>query len=878
MSLPLEPEPKGKEKENKSSSFPIPHFDSKILVLRMRPTEQQQIPFDVGKPLDFNAKVGGIDTSVCADTGAGASVLSTELMEKENFQILDTKQLERPIEMVVGDSDTMTIDHAVLASLEAKGQEGLNWWLVHDKLPVPALIGRTTCARLDISHDTKTDKVSWNGTILDSAQQNQSLLYTTPLTEDIEEQPPQPVYTVKTTKIPPRSMKKVLVRVNNPTSPEGYFVPELPTKGKLTGPQGPAFFESQEKGSTTILIINPTTKHAKLKANTMVGNVQFINDKDVERTELIEMSSHSLTAIQEIIDKRLEEKRKQKEKEQKPRTINVKVGLNYHKALPPGLFEVEEQTTSPIDFSNLITHNQSPHKDSFLQGYLHGIEVPPDEWTIDHVISLFRTNPILKEEVDKIKDIPEELQHAFETFRLEDSAITMEQKIQLARLLLRYVDIWNEEKREGPIEHTTTVECGIETDPKKGPIRSRPMCTNLTEDYIIWKHIKKMAKRKVIRPSKSPWASPIILADKKCGKIRFCVDFRKLNSVTKQDAYPLPRMDEIIKSLGGASYFSLVDQTEAFWSIKIKDEDIPKTAFTSKHGLWEFISMPFGLTNAPATQQRFLEEILNGLLWKCCFAYVDDILCFSNTFKQHLIDLESIFQRFRKHKLQIQPKKCDLCKPSFEILGYVATKEGLKPNPKKIKAIKEYPCPKSPKEIESFLGMIAWQRKFIPNCSSLTRNLRACYKKTGSDFQMTEKAIQEVEILKTVLTSETCLAHPKLDEQFYIHVDASKLGLGAILTQTDEKGKHRVIEYASKSLTQAQQKYSNPSREAYGILWALNEFHYYIYRKTPIVFCDCQCLSDIMKPGGGVVSGRYSHHTRERTIQGGNEVNSKYLF
>ena len=156
-------------------------------------------------------------------------------------------------------------------------------------------------------------------------------------------------------------------------------------------------------------------------------------------------------------------------------------------------------------------------------------------------------------------------------------------------------------------------------------------------------------------------------------------------------------MDEILAVLGSASFFSSMDLSEAFWSIPIAEKDVEKTAFTSKFGLWEFISMPFGLTNAPATQQRFIEAVLQGLIWKCCFAYVDDILVYSNNFETHLQNIESILERLQKYQLRLQPSKCAFCKPTFEVLGFVASKEGLQPNPKKVQAIKNYPYPSTVK-------------------------------------------------------------------------------------------------------------------------------------------------------------------------------------
>ena len=517
--------------------------------------------------------------------------------------------------------------------------------------------------------------------------------------------------------------------------------------------------------------------------------------------------------------------------------------MNYTKALPDKLFHIENNTTRPITFFQLI--KKDPTKE-FLKGYLSDVSKPEIKADTQDVIAIL-TCQAKQQYKEPPESFSEKLQETVTTFKLNEADLNHQQKEEMAQLLYNFRHIWNIQRREGPIQHTPTVECHIST--KGQPIRSKPIRTTPAEDFIIWHHIQKMAKRKVIRPSKSPWAAPILLADKKCGKIRFCVDFRRLNNVTQQDAYPLPRMDDILMALGKASYFSTMDQTEAFWSIKIRDEDIHKTAFCSKYGLWEFISMPYGLTNAPATQQRFIENILNGLLWKCCFAYVDDILCYSNSFKQHLTDIKNIFERFEKHNIQIQPSKCFFCKPNFEILGYVASKDGLKPNPKKVKAVHNYPYPASPKEIDSFLGMISWLRKFIPKCASHTVNLRQCAQTKHADFKLTKEAKAEVDLLKKLLTSSICLGHPDLDKQFYIHVDARKMGLGAILTQTNDKGNHQIIEYASKALTSVQQKYSNTLREALGVLWSLQQFKFYVHGRYPVIYCDCKCLSDLLKPG-----------------------------
>ena len=268
------------------------------------------------------------------------------------------------------------------------------------------------------------------------------------------------------------------------------------------------------------------------------------------------------------------------------------------------------------------------------------------------------------------------------------------------------------------------------------------------------------------------------------------MDFCHLNEKTKKNSYLLPRMDEILATLGSSSYFSSIDLSEAFWLIPIREGDIEKAAFTSKYGLWEFLSMPFELCNASATQQQFIETVLSGLVWQCCFAYIDDILCYSSMFEQHLADLTKIFQRLKDNDLMLQPAKCSFCKPNFEILGFIATKDGLKPNLKKVEAIQNYPLPTTPKEVERFLGMVTWLKRFIPCSSSLTTHLRKVKVMDPKKFSLFQESIKEIHLLKELLTSETYMAHPDFSKEFFIHVDTSKLGFGVILTQMDQNGHH----------------------------------------------------------------------------------------
>lgn len=202
-----------------------------------------------------------------------------------------------------------------------------------------------------------------------------------------------------------------------------------------------------------------------------------------------------------------------------------------------------------------------------------------------------------------------------------------------------------------------------------------------------------MLESGVCSPSNSPWASPIVLVPKKDGSIRFCIDYRKLNSLTVRDVNPLPRIDDCLAALGGNKYFSTLDLVSGYWQINMAEEDKEKTAFITPSGLYEFNVLPFGLTNAPATFQRYMDTVLAGLKWQCLLVYLDDICVYSNTFEKHLTALELVFVRLDTYQLRLKASKCNLFQEQFLYLGHIVTQTGVQTDPKKIEALKHMPRP-----------------------------------------------------------------------------------------------------------------------------------------------------------------------------------------
>ena len=241
--------------------------------------------------------------------------------------------------------------------------------------------------------------------------------------------------------------------------------------------------------------------------------------------------------------------------------------------------------------------------------------------------------------------------------------------------------------------------------------------------------IQRMEEQGIVKPSASPWSSPIILVPKKDGTTRFCIDYRRLNAITKKDVYPLPRVDDILDTLGGCKYFSL-DLSSGYWQIEMDSESAEKTAFSTHCGLFEFTRMPFGLCNGPATFQRLMEIVLAGLEWKCCVVYLDEILVCSKTLEEHKEHLQQVFQRLRQAGLKLKPSKCSFLCREVVFLGHVISVSGVSPDPAKTEKVRNYPVPVDVISVRQFLGLSSYYRRFVPGFSKIAAPLYYLTKKS----------------------------------------------------------------------------------------------------------------------------------------------------
>ena len=380
----------------------------------------------------------------------------------------------------------------------------------------------------------------------------------------------------------------------------------------------------------------------------------------------------------------------------------------------------------------------------------------------------------------------------------------------------------------GTLGTVRATEHRIDLKPGTKPIHMHPYRAGPKAREFMEEQINTQLKTGVIEPAQSEWASPVVLAPKKDGTLRFCVDYRRLNAATIPDTYPLPRMDDSIDSLGQAKIFSVLDALWGYWQVPISEEDRDKTTFTTHMGTYRYARMPFGLRNAPATFQRALEILLSGVRWRSCLVYIDDVIIFSQDGPSHLKHLDEVLTLLEEGGVKLKLKKCDFFKTSVEYLGHLISPGTLSvpPESKASAAVCEATFPQDVTQMKSFLGACNVYRRFIKDFAKIAVPLNSMVTKDASPDWTNPEPDQEqaFETLKAKLASPPILALPQPNREYMIDCDASSYAIGVVLLQQQDDKKPNdwaTVGYFSKTLTKEQRNYSPTERECFAVIWAV---------------------------------------------------------
>ncbi|KAJ9517709.1 hypothetical protein QJQ45_004021 [Haematococcus lacustris] len=364
--------------------------------------------------------------------------------------------------------------------------------------------------------------------------------------------------------------------------------------------------------------------------------------------------------------------------------------------------------------------------------------------------------------------------------------------------------------------------------PDHVPPYQRSRRYTLREMNEMKKQVAELLAKKLIEPSCSPYGAPVLFVEKRDGTLRMCVDYRALNKLTVRDRYPLPRIDDLFDKLQGKTIFNSLDLQSGYHQIRITPEDVPKTAFVTPEGQFQYKVLSFGLTNAPATFQRVMNRVFEKQLKEgFVLVYLDDILVMSSSPEEHAMHLKEVLQVMKDNQLYAKLSKCDFNRPELKFLGHIVGRQGIAVDPAKVQVIKEWPVPTSLKELQAFLGLANFFRRFIAGYSTIAAPLTHL---TGEKVaastnwqQLGEPALRAFNALKQALCSTPVLALPDPNQPFEVWSDASLVGTGGVLLQGG-----RVVAYTSHKFSPAQMKYTTGEQELMGIIRALQEWRCYL--------------------------------------------------
>ncbi|KAJ9535388.1 hypothetical protein OSB04_un001497 [Centaurea solstitialis] len=428
--------------------------------------------------------------------------------------------------------------------------------------------------------------------------------------------------------------------------------------------------------------------------------------------------------------------------------------------------------------------------------------------------------------------------HSFLAYVVDSREEARKKTVADVPVVSEYPDVFPDDLPGVPPERQ--VEFRIDLVPGAAPIAKAPYRLAPPEMQELSKQLEELLDKGFIRPSTSPWGAPILFVKKKDGSMRMCIDYRELNKLTVKNRYPLPRIDDLFDQLQGAAWFSKIDLRSGYHQLKVREEDVHKTAFRTRYGHFEFIVMPFGLTNAPAAFMDLMNRVCRPMLDRSVIVFIDDILIYSKSKEEHVEHLREVLEVLRKEKLYAKFSKCDFWLQEVQFLGHLVNREGIKVDPAKVEAVMKWETPKTPTEVRSFLGLAGYYRRFIQDFSKIAVPLTRLTRKSER-FVWGEEQEAAFDTLRRKLCEAPVLTLPEGVEDLTVYCDASYHGLGCVLMQ-----RGRVIAYASRQLKTHEVNYPTHDLELAAVVFALKLWRHYLYGVRCTIYTDHKSLRYFM--------------------------------
>uniref|UniRef100_A0A0G4G2C5 Reverse transcriptase domain-containing protein n=1 Tax=Chromera velia CCMP2878 TaxID=1169474 RepID=A0A0G4G2C5_9ALVE len=424
---------------------------------------------------------------------------------------------------------------------------------------------------------------------------------------------------------------------------------------------------------------------------------------------------------------------------------------------------------------------------------------------------------------------------------LEDCEhLSAKQKKELKDLLLEYRDLFPTDRNPGNIKGVEA-RVDVETDT---PIYERPRPVPHALRAELREGLQKLLEGGIIKPTSSPWGFLLVFIRKKTGKLKICIDYRKLNKILRKDRWPLLRIDHTLAKLQGRRFYTLINLFQGFHHVSVREDHQERLSFVTADGQFTYCKMPFSILTAPSIFQRAMDIMLAGLTGSFVNVYLDDILVASFSFEEHLTHICKTLDRLRTSGYKLSFAKCLWAQTSLLYLGHIVDTTGIRPNPKKVETILSISAPTDKKQMKQLLGLASFYRRFIKGFSQIVFPLTSLLRK-HTPFVWEEPQRRAFEALKEALTSEPVLCRPDFDKEFVVKPDASNDAIGAVLGQTDEERNEKVVAYASKMMTDLEKKWGIIEREALSLVYTVDTFKPYLYGKKFIVITDHKALQHI---------------------------------